>query len=354
MRPFWRLVLGGLLVASLLWSGWSLWQLSRLPVRSWAVERSAEELGAAYDRVLARRATPEAIAARVEERLVESPRNWVALEGLWTLAEAQAVDLPEATRAAYQQAHAADHSTLRRAQECITCAYDLRSCTMGAALGCGVVVNMTALGDLLSLGREAGVWVQGGEVDQLDVTLSFIGIGATGLVVVTGGTSYVVKSGAGLMKVAHRMGRMTPGVRAIYRRGFREGVDWARVPAIRRADDLAQVAQPEALRPAVELTGSLGAMQARLGSRGALHMMGRVDTVADARRMARATEALGPRSVGALELLGKSRFLRVGLRLADALREMIAALLAALSAALGLIWSRLLRTLRRLVRVPNG
>ncbi|TVS05428.1 MAG: hypothetical protein EA407_02265 [Rhodobacteraceae bacterium] len=354
MRPFWHLVLGGLLVASLLWSGWSLWQLSRLPLGAWVIERSAHELGAAYDRVLARRATPEAIAARVEERLEDAPRNWVALEGLWTLAEAQAVDLPEATRVAYQLAHAADHGSLRRAQDCIACAYDLRTCAMGAALGCGVVVNMTALGDLLSLGRAAGVWVQGGEVDQLDVTLSFIGIGATGLVVVTGGTSYAVKSGAGLMKVAHRMGRMTPGVRSTYRRGFRDGVDWARVPAIRRADDLAQVARPEALRPAVELTGSLGAMQARLGSRGALYMMGQVETVADARRMARATEALGTRSVGTLELLGKSRFLRVGLRLADALREMIAAFLGALSVILGLTWSRLLRGLRRLAWVPNG
>lgn len=354
MRPDLRRVLGrvlgALMVLSLVWSGWSMWQFSRSGAGGWLVERSTEQMQAAYDRALAHSATPERLGALIGERLAESPRNWVALGGLMDLALEQGVPLPENVQTAYALAHAQDFGAYARAQSCLACAYDLRACGMGAELGCGIGVNLTVLGDLISLGRESGAWARGQEVDQLDVTLSFIGVGATGLVLVSGGSSLSVKAGAGMMKVAHRMGRLTPGVRRLYQRAFREGVDWARVPAIRNADDLASVARMDALNPAIEMTGHLGALQARLGTQGALHMVGSVENVTDARRVLRASDALGPRSVGALEVLGKSRFLRVGLRLADTLREALAGLMAAFVAACGLIWNHLLRRLRKRVK----
>lgn len=262
------------------------------------------------------------------------------------LAEAEGLALPEEVLQAYQIAHAQDHSALARASTCAACAYDLRVCTMGADLACGLGVNLTVAGDLLSLGRESGAWYRGDQVDQLDVTLSFIGIGATGLVIFTGGTSYTLKAGAGMMKVAHRMGRITPGVRRLYTRAFREGVDWARVPAVRNADDLARVARSDALRPALDMTNALGGLRDTAGLRGALHLVRQMDNVGDAQGVARASRALGPRTVGAFEVLGKSRFLRTGLRLTQPLLDALAGLAAAVSALMGLLGNRVLRLLR--------
>lgn len=345
LRSVARLVLTGLMLAGLVWSGLSFWRFVQSPVGGALVTRGDAELSAAYERVLARHATPDAIAARISARLDESPRNWVALEGLMALAEGQG--LPEEVLAAYAQVYRQDHSALARGASCAACAYDLRQCSMGADLGCGIAVHLTVAGDVLSLSRESGAYLRGEPVDQLDVTLSFIGIGATGLVVVTGGTSYSLKIGAGLMKVAHRMGRLSPGLRRIYTRAAREGVDWAALGVARNADDLARLGRMEALRPAVELTEAVGRVRARTSTRGALHLVGQVDTLDDARKLARASDALGPRSVGAFEVLGKSRFLRTGLRLSDTLREAISGLMAALLAGFGLIWNRMLRRLRR-------
>lgn len=347
LRSVARLMLTGLMLAGLVWSGLSLWRFVQSPVGGALVARGDAELSAAYERALVRHATPDAIAARISARLEEVPRNWVALEGLMALTEGQ--ELPEPVASAYARAHAQDHSWRAMGASCGACAYDLRQCSMGADLACGIGVNLTVAGDVLSLSRESGAYLRGEPVDQLDVTLSFIGIGATGLVVVTGGTSYSLKFGAGLMKVAHRMGRLSPGLRRIYTRAAREGVDWAALGAARTTDDLARLGRMEALRPAVELTEAVGRVQARTSTRGALHLVGQMDTLDDARRLARASDTLGPRSVGAFEVLGKSRFLRTGLRLSDTLREAIAGLMAALVAGLGLIWNRMLRRLRRAV-----
>jgi hypothetical protein len=102
----------------------------------------------------------------------------------------------------------------------------------------------------------------------------------------------------------------------------------------------------DALRPAMALADDLGGMAARLGAGSALHLLNDADTATEARSIARATRALGPRSVGAFEVLGKSRFLRTSLRLADPVWQILAGLGAALSALFGLIGARSARALR--------
>jgi hypothetical protein len=53
--------------------------------------------------------------------------------------------------------------------------------------------------------------------------------------------------------------------------------------------------------------------------------------------VARAAERLGPRTLGAFEMLGKSRFLRLGVRLADEVWAVVAGVFAALTSALSLL-----------------
>lgn len=330
MRPLWRGVLVGLMLASLAWSGWSFWQLSSLPVAGWLVERGEAELTAALDRAVARHATPQVLVDRIRTRLAESPRNWVALDALADLASAGS--LPDDVKTALADARAQDFSFVARSRACAACAYDLRQCSLGPELSCGLGVNLTVIGDLLSLSRESTAYATGAEVDEIDVFLSLVGIGATGMVVVSGGTSLVVKTGAGLAKTANRMGRLSDGVIAPFRMALRGGDDLARARAL-------------------SLTEDLGALYRHAGTRGALHLLGYVDDATDARQMARVTRVLGPRSVGALEVLGKSRLMRIGFRMSDMLRDALAALTAAVAALGGLLARGLLARLRRLARL---
>jgi len=331
----WLLVM--ITLVSLVWSGWWIRDFTRLPGASVLVDRAVSELQAAYERDLSRAASADAVAARLTARLEESPRDWVVIGGLWELADAQGVVLPAELIARHDLLYAEDNGWIVTGLSCASCAWDLRTCELSAALACGVAVNLTVLGDLVALTRESGNYLAGAEVDQIDVGIAFVGLAATGLVVVTGGTSLAVKGGSALLRVAHRTGRLAPELLAVFRRAFTFGIDWARLPAVRGSDDLIRVARPAVLRPAVAVAQDLGRLNARLGTRQALHLMGAIDTPAEAAAISRAANALGPRTVGAFEMLGKSRFLRLGVRLADEVWAVIAGILAALASGLSLL-----------------
>jgi hypothetical protein len=343
-RSLWRGALVGLLVLSLVWSGWSWWRLASSPIGAWMVERAEEQLAAVYVRALHRAATPEALGAAITRHLDNAPRNWVALDALSDLAVEQGITLSPDVQTALTIARAQDHSFAAGTLSCAACAYDLRACGLGPELVCGVGVNLTVAGDVLSLARESAAFLRGHPVDQVDVVLSFVGLGATALIIATGGTSYTLKAGAGFVKVAHRTGRLAPDVTRVFTRAFREGVDWGRLA---RGGKVADAARMDALRPALALADDLGAMQMRLGTGAALHVLRHAETVSDVRALTRASRALGPRSVAALEVLGKSRVLRLGLRWADEVWQILAGLGAALSAFGSLLGARVLRGLRR-------
>jgi len=345
-RSLWRISLAGLLVLSLAWSGWSWWRLVQSDGGAWLVERAEEQLDAVYTRALVRSATPDHLGDAITRHLALEPRNWVALDALAELAVEQGVSLPPDVKSALDAARAQDFSLGAKSARCLRCATDLRACGMGSELACGIGVNLTVAGDVISLGREGSAYLRGLPVDQVDVVLSFVGLGATALFVASGGTSLTVKTGAAFLKVAHRTGRLAPDVARVFTRAFREGVDWARLA---RGGKVADAARMDALRPALSLAKDLGAMQARLGTGAALHVLRQADTASDVRALTRATRALGPRSVAAIEVLGKSRVLRLGLRWADTVWELVGAISAAISALGGLLGARVLRSLRRLL-----
>jgi hypothetical protein len=133
-----------------------------------------------------------------------------------------------------------------------------------------------------------------------------------------------------------------------------EAVDPAALRAARSLDDLGA-----AIRPAVraEITGlatGMVRMQGATDTTTALRLMPHVDTAADAARLARGAEALGPRTLGAVEVLGKTRFLRLGLRISKTgllLGASLAGLTAALAGLAGHLGQSLaLRILRRAAR----
>ena len=332
-----RGVMAAVALASLLWTGWWLRDLAQSPLGAELVERAESELLAAYERGLAREATPAAIEARLAARLDESPRDWVVIDALVDLAAGQGIALSPALLTRHATLNAEDNGWIATGVDCARCAWDLGLCDLNAALACGVAINLTPLGDVAALVREGGNYVAGDAVDQVDVGIAFVGLAATGLVLVSGGSSLTVKGGAALLRVAHRTGRLAPDLLVPFRRAFALGVDWGRLPGVRSADDLAALGRPAVLRPALALAQDLGGLTNRLGTRQALHLTGALQSPAEVARAARAAEGLGPRTLGTFEMVGKSRFLLLGMRLSDEVWAALAGVFAALGSLAGLV-----------------
>ena len=345
-----RGILAALTLASLVWTLVWLVGIARTPGFAPLVDRAGSELAAVYERALAREATPEVLVARLEARLEESPRDWVVIEGLVDLAAVQGVVLPDDLLARIAALDAQDNGWIATGASCAACAWDVAACEVSAALACGVAVNLTVLGDLVALGREGGRYVAGEAVDTVDVGIAFVGLAAAGLVVASGGTSLVVKGGAAVLRIAHRTGRLAPEVVAVFRNAM-NGVDWARLPGVRGANDLAALARPGAIRPALDLAQDMGRLQEAVGMRQALHLLGGLDTPAEIARVSRAAEVLGPRTLGAVETMGRSRFLRLGMRMADEVWAVLAGVLGLIASGAGLLAPLLARGAKPLLRL---
>ncbi|WP_136684793.1 hypothetical protein [Falsirhodobacter xinxiangensis] len=304
------------------------------------IDRGAQEIEAAVEAEMARTA-PETIAARLDALLAEDPRNWVAIDAVAEVAAERGLPVPDLPRPGF----------LENAADCAACAYDPAACTLSPVLICQAPVALTSLGDIAGLARGGQAYVTGAEVDTLDVTLSAIGLGATVFVVASGGSSAVVKLGAAMTGIARKMRLLSPRLTATLTRAAREGIDWARLPAVRGTDDLAALMRPAVLAPVADIARGAGRIGTALPPAQALHLMRHIDTPADARRIANASEALGPRTVGRMEVLGKARFLRATWRVSNVAWSLLAGIMGFAMALAGMVGNAVQSwALRRLSR----
>jgi hypothetical protein len=329
-------------------------QLATAPAGAAVVGRSAAGIRAVVEAALAGAATPAAVAGRLEALLAAEPRDWLAIAAVEEVAADRGLVLPPVLAARRAALHAADHGLAARAAACAACIWDPRACDLTTLLACRLPVDLTPVGDLAGLMREGTRHALGEEVDEVELVLSGVGLVAVALAPLTGGSSAAIKAGAGLARLAWKGGRLAPGLAAVLVRAAREGLDWAGLAAVRSADDLAALARPAALAPALAIAADLGRLQAALGLRRTLHLMPHAADAAELGRLTRAADALGPRTTGALEILGKGRLMRATLRLADEVWAAVAGALwlaaAAASAAGQALGAALLRALGRALR----
>lgn len=277
-------------------------------------DAAADQIVAATDRMLAQAATPETLRAHIANRLAEEPRNWLALDALVALAAERSIPLPEDLTDALQIAREDDHGYYAQAASCAACAYDPAQCSLSQVMICQAPVALSPIGDVTGITRAGVAYATGAEVDQIDLALSVVGLGATAAVIASGGSSVVVKAGASLAKLARRMGRLSPRLVAMATDAVRGGVDWARLPAVRSLDDLTAAIRIDAFAPLTNTLTDLERLRAATSTTTALHLLPLVDDAADANRLARAAEALGPELAGRAEVLGKARLFRATLR----------------------------------------
>ncbi|MDB6453861.1 hypothetical protein [Falsirhodobacter sp. 20TX0035] len=315
MRLAARAGLTALLACSLVFTLWSGIRIARDPDLRPFTDRAGAEITAAMDRAMAEEATPARIAQRLAALLAEDPRNWIAIDAV--LAVAAERNIPVDT-AAIEAARAVDGGLWTQMSDCAACAYDAANCQLSAMLLCQAPVALTSLGDIAGLTRGGLAYLSDEPVDVLDVGLSAVGLGATALILASGGTTVGVRAGAAVVKTARRMRLLSPPLTTRLTRAVREGVDWAALPAVRGTDDVARLLRPAALDPVLDVVRSVNRMEGALPPLETLHLLRHVDDAAEARRIANASEALGARTVGRMEVLGKARFLRATVRLSNA------------------------------------
>jgi hypothetical protein len=331
-------------------------QVMRDPLVRPFVDASRDEIMARSDRMMAREATPARIVQRLTELLAEDPRNWLAIQAVEAVAAERAVTLPPDLSAARAALWAEDSSYLAIAEDCATCVWDAGTCTLTNALICNAPVTLSPVGDVVGLGRAGVAWATGGDVDQIDLALSIVGVGATATILASGGTSLSLKLGAGIIKLARKMRLVSPRLTALLTDVARRGIDWQLVTRMDFSDP-ARLMRADVVAPLANIASDMGRVGRTLPATETLHLLRYVDDATEARRIANAAEALGPRTLGRIEVLGKARFLRTTVRVSDLAAQALAGM-AGLSMGIasvlgGMGQTLMLRALRRFAGTTN-
>ncbi|PRY25561.1 hypothetical protein CLV78_102741 [Aliiruegeria haliotis] len=309
----------------------SLWLLSQSPFASPFVLRSEAAAQRALDRMLAREIDTAWLQPRIDDALARE--DLLALGDYVALAEKTGTEIPRHQSEQIDALTARSESLIGQTEACLQCAWDITSCeSLTLMAGCAIPIELTPVGDANALRRAAVAWGTGKEVDQLEVGLASLGLGASAAVLVTAGGSGLAKLGATSLRLSRRLGTMTPGFTRTLR---------AATPPI------GVMVRGEGLQPLARIAGDLGTVQRNTSLPDTLLMMRHVDSAEDAARLARLSSVAGDGTRPALRAMGKSRTFRALVRLSDMARATIAALIAFALQLCGFAVSLVLRALRR-------
>jgi hypothetical protein len=316
-------------------------------------DATLDEIAATTDRLLARLATPEAISASLATRLAEAPRNWLALDALRQTASDRAIALPAPLLADFDRLKAEDSGLLAQTGACLACAWDAANCSLTQVFLCQAPVSLTPVGDVMGLARGLKDYAMDRPVDRLDLSLSVVGLGATLAAVPSGGGSAVVKAGAGVLKTATRMGRVSRPLREMFETALKQGILWDRFASPDWLTDPALLVRPEVFLPATRAVTALDDLYRATDLTTVLHVLPLVDSADEAIGLTQVAKATSHGFIGKVEVLGKSRLLRATLRLSRLAEGLIGSLLA-LAAGLSALTSSLIDSrLRRAARAAR-
>lgn len=336
-------------LALLLWwlASWTAtaWVLSLNPFAAPLVERTAAEARAAFTRAMALRVTPDWLIPRLEAAVeADAPDDIVLYR---QIAAEHGVAIPADLAARADAVLAAHDGVIAATADCARCAWDIASCPTLTMIGaCALPVELSPLGDLNALRRAAADWAAGEEVDRLDLGLALVGLAATGAVVVSGGGTATAKIGATTIRMARRMGALSPRFLGALTDAVSGLVRWHRVDdlLLRRIplEDAVDAARWSRL---TEIAGDAGRLRANTSAAEALVLLREADRVEDLGRLARVSDAAGTETRKVMRVLGQDAF-RL-LRRASHLAELAIGLVAFVTAQLATLALGLLRLLLR-------
>lgn len=313
-------------------------------------DATRDEITAATDRMLATTATPDHMASLIATRLDQDPRNWLALDALLDTANQNGTPLPADLITRFATLREEDHGLLATAGSCAVCLVDSTACSLTEVFVCQAPVNLTPVGDLISITKAAANYLLGDEIDRVDLSLAIVGLGATVAALPSGGSSVIVKAGAGLAKTALKMGRVSRPLRQVFETAILRGVNWSKLADARSLDGVKAALRMEHFTEVSRIAKALGEVSGKTDLTTALHLLPMVDNAADAERLAKTANALGPRLLGKAEVLGKVRLFRATFRVTDMAAGLLASFVAMVAGLAGLVGAAVDGLIRLLLR----
>ncbi|WP_144055652.1 hypothetical protein [Octadecabacter antarcticus] len=258
-------------------------------------------------RAMAREVTLVWLLPRIQDTIIA--QDLMQIDVLMGLALDHGVALPPTLVEDISALNIAASGLIARATACSACAVDITTCSTVFQMGaCALPFELTPAGDLNALRRAAGDYLAGDNIDELDFGLAIIGLGATGAVIASGGTSYTIKASTSVLRMARRLGTLTAPLTTRLSSLIGDAVQWDRMgdlAALRIGP--ADVVDSAKLAELGELSGSLRRVADKTSVAEAILLLRHVDTAQEAARLARVSDALGPRTRGAFEVLGNAR-----------------------------------------------
>lgn len=294
-----------------------IWVLALSPFTAPMVQRSSAQIEAVLTRAMARDVTPEWLGDRAQVAI--AAQDLIQIEMLIDLSVDHDAPIDPALLRDMADIVAAQTGYVANAVSCGRCATDIASCVTMTHIGiCAVPFELSPAGDVNAL-RRAGVdYASGADVDRLDVGLALVGLGATGAVLATGGSSYTLKAGTSALRMARKLGTLTPALAARLSTLLGQAVHWDRLgdlAALRIGP--AEMLDSAKMGELSDIGGSLRRVVDQTSPAEAVTLLRYVDTADDAATLARVSDALGPRTRHAFAVLGKARVLRATVRLSD-------------------------------------
>lgn len=338
MRRLVALLLGLGALATAVASGWALMQNPfAQPFRA----RNEAEIRVAVGHALEGIEAPR-VAVRIEEALAAEETDEAA--ALVRFAKARDLPIPPDLIARVEDAEADANGW----QACLSCAIDPEACpTLTSVAACNLPVEMTPVGDANAVRRAVTAYLDGTEIDTVDLTLALIGLGATGAIAISAGASATVKAGATVLRVARKAGAVSGGlmrdVAALSARTLR----------LDRAGDVARGQEPlgalvdgAAAAGVAAIASDVGRLTRALPNGDALAVLRYADDADELAALARVSDVAGVETRGAIRLLGKGRTIRLARRLS----EMAILTMALIAALFGQLLALALWLTRRAVR----
>lgn len=284
------------------------------PVLSYApflVEREYKEIASYLDRAIASEVDRAWVDRELEAALSESPRDWESIDSIMEIAADARVEIHPDMAARVDEAREKDY----RVGDCLRCAFDIECCPdLATLLKCWVPTELSPVGDVRALSRAFRAWKSEQPIDTLDAGLAFVGIAAT----VTG--NLPGKAVAASIRTVSSAGILTkPFTNALRAQIDAINIKWKEIPGFLDGkhgwDRVVDSAAFSKFRSTVH---NIRRLHIAAGSHigGTLRLMRYADSPSDVARLAKITEHAGwERTVKAIKVLGKSRVLRVSLRL---------------------------------------
>ncbi len=312
------------------------------------VARMKAEAELALDQAIRAQMTPAWVAAELD-RAVEN-EDLDRTELLLELVEHHRIPVAEAHTVRAEGFVDEETGIVAMARQCSACLADAAECrSMTVYMACNIPIEMTPAGDVRTLVQAGSNVATGEEVNRIDVTLAVVGLGAAALTPATGGSSYMIKVGATVLKVARKMGRLGRGLGRILGKATRMPIRWSKMDEFVQTRKLSAIVDVRPLKEIGNIAKNLGTISKYANTSDAIFLVKHVNSGKDAAEIARISRVAGKRTRGAVEVLGLKKAGAAIKRLSNLFMLAVGLIIALAGQLAALSTPICLRLLRRIV-----